>query len=87
MEWTRRILSLVVIILALVVLAYSLGMFVDYLVTEKYHAQGGEMEEIIYTVKERTKEIRSLKSYFFLCAFFSLVVLASSVVTYLKSKD
>lgn len=82
-----KILLFLTIIIAIVVLAYSLSMAIDYLVTEKYHVQGDEVEKIIYTVEERAKEIKLLKRYFSSVALFSLVVIALSVTALIKKSS
>lgn len=86
MEWMKKIYFLGILVLALVVFACSLWMILDYLVTEKYHVEGDELEEIIYTVKERAKEIRLLKKYFSLCAVFSLTILVSLIFNFLQKE-
>ena len=75
----KNIISVMIALLSVIVIIYSVSMVLEYLVIDKYHVQGGNNDEILYTTQERSKEITSLKRYFNLCIIFAITVLLSIV--------
>ena len=83
----KRILLKITIIAAIIIIIYGASLLLDYMVTSKYHVQDGVQEKIIYTTKERAKEIAFLNRYFYLTVAFAVLSLVSSLVVIFSKPD
>lgn len=76
----KKILLIVTIIASIIIIIYGASLILDYMVTSKYHVQDGTKDEIIYTTKEKAKEIAFLNRYFYITIAFAFISLISSLV-------
>jgi len=76
----KKTLLILTIIVGTIILIYSTSLILDYMVTAKYHIQNGVEENIVYTVRERAKEIAFLNRYFYCSIGFSLLTIGTSLV-------
>ena len=81
----KKISLILTIILGLVLIIYAVSLILDYMVTSKYHVGGDGSDDIIYTVKERAKEIALLSRYFYFTVLFGFLAILSSSIALFKS--